>query len=162
MIAENTIARISSQEACDIYRNTGSHDLFQMGRDAAHRLHPTGIRTYVVERNINYTNVCLTGCKFCAFQKSPKSQSAYTLSDQQIGEKIEALLKLGGTQILLQGGLNPDLPMSWYEEMLKDIKEHFPDLHIHGFSPDLKERVVGLAPEWDVGLHGMLAGRRMR
>jgi len=136
MIADNTITRISSQQAFDTYRNTPSHDLFQMGRDAAHRLHPTGIRTYVVERNINYTNVCLTGCKFCAFQKSPKSQSAYTLTDQQIGEKIEALLKLGGTQILLQGGLNPNLPVSWYEEMLKDIKDHFPDLHIHGFSPE--------------------------
>ncbi len=136
MIMNLTLPRIDAQNALDLYTNSSPHDLFQMGKNAADQMHPSRVRTYVVERNINYTNVCLTGCKFCAFQKAPRSKSAYTLSDEVIGEKIQALLEQGGTQILLQGGLNPELPIGWYEDMLKNIKEHFPDLHIHGFSPE--------------------------
>ena len=136
MIMDKIPNRLTSAQALDLYQQNDPHDLFARGQEAAEQMHPTPVRTYVVERNINYTNVCLTGCKFCAFQRNTRSKEAYALSDEQIGDKIAALMELGGTQILLQGGLHPELPLSWYEEMLANIKEHFPRLHIHGFSPE--------------------------
>ena len=91
--------------------------------------------TYVVDRNINYSNVCYVDCTFCAFYRHKKDKEAYVLSREQLHHKIEELQQLGGTQILLQGGHHPSLSLSWYLEMLADIKTSFPGLHIHGFSP---------------------------
>lgn len=99
------------------------------------KLHPENYRTYNIDRNINYTNVCTAVCDFCAFYRSPKSDEGYVLPRAELLEKIDEAVKLGGDQILLQGGLHPKFKLDWYEEMLADIKSHFPQVNIHGFSP---------------------------
>ncbi len=98
------------------------------------RLHPEPVVTFVIDRNINYTNVCTTGCRFCAFYRSPGDSDAYVLSYDEIYDKIRETVACGGTQILMQGGLHPDLPFSYYLDMLRGIKERF-DIDIHSFSP---------------------------
>jgi cyclic dehypoxanthinyl futalosine synthase len=90
--------------------------------------------TYVVDRNINYTNVCVSQCRFCAFYRSSDSSDAYVLSHEELRGKIEETVALGGTQILMQGGLHPDLRLDFYSDMLEFIKKNF-DIHIHAFSP---------------------------
>ena len=115
-----------------------SHDLAALGRAAdevTRRLHPENYRTYNIDRNINYTNVCTAVCDFCAFYRSPKSPEGYVLDREVLMKKIEETVELGGDQILLQGGLHPDYKLDWYEELLAAIKDRFPDLNIHGFSP---------------------------
>jgi cyclic dehypoxanthinyl futalosine synthase len=96
--------------------------------------HPHNRVTYIVDRNINYTNVCVADCGFCAFYRRPKHGEGYTLSFEQIGAKIEETKALGGVQILIQGGHNPYIPLEWYLDLLKYIKKYHP-IHIHGFSP---------------------------
>ncbi len=96
--------------------------------------HPRGVVTYIVDRNINYTNVCVADCGFCAFYRRPKHGEGYTLSFEQIGAKIEETKALGGVQILLQGGHNPYIPFEWYLDLMRYIKQYHP-IHIHGFSP---------------------------
>ena len=98
------------------------------------KLHPEPVVTYIVDRNINYTNVCVADCGFCAFYRRPKDGEGWTLSYEQIGQKIDEVKALGGVQILIQGGPNPYIPFEWYLELLKYIKRHHP-IHIHGFSP---------------------------
>ncbi|BBO33487.1 cyclic dehypoxanthine futalosine synthase [Lacipirellula parvula] len=115
-----------------------SHDLAALGRAANEvtlRLHPENYRTYNIDRNINYTNVCTAVCDFCAFYRKPKSPEGYVLSHEEIFQKIEETVALGGDQILLQGGLHPEYKIEWYEEMLRAIKGRFPQVNIHGFSP---------------------------
>ncbi len=115
----------------------GSHDLIGLGVAAdrmCHELHPERYRTYVVDRNINYTNVCTAGCKFCAFYKNKGSKDGYVLPKEEVFRKIEETISLGGTQILMQGGLHPDLKINFYVDLLRSIKEKF-DIHIHSFSP---------------------------
>ncbi|MGQ0765172.1 MAG: cyclic dehypoxanthinyl futalosine synthase [Gemmatimonadota bacterium] len=96
--------------------------------------HPHDTVTYIVDRNINYTNVCIADCGFCAFYRRPKHQEGYTLSFEEIGRKIEETKALGGVQILIQGGHNPYIPFEWYLDLMRYIKSHHP-IHIHGFSP---------------------------
>jgi len=115
-----------------------SHDLTALGRAAdavTRRLHPESYRTYNIDRNINYTNVCSAVCDFCAFYRKPKSPEGYVLERDVLLQKIQETVDLGGDQILMQGGMNPDLKIEWYEELLADIKSHFPQVNIHGFSP---------------------------
>jgi cyclic dehypoxanthinyl futalosine synthase len=90
--------------------------------------------TYIVDRNINYTNVCVADCKFCAFYRRPKHAEGYVLSFEEIGRKIDEARQLGAVQILMQGGHNPYIPFEWYLDLLRYIKQHHP-IHIHGFSP---------------------------
>jgi cyclic dehypoxanthinyl futalosine synthase len=127
--------RLSPEQACALLR---SDELALLGR-AAHavteRLHPESYRTYNIDRNINYTNICMCGCRFCAFHREPGDPRGYVIDRATLFEKIEQTLALGGDQILLQGGLHPDLPLSWYETLLEDIRERFPQINIHGFSP---------------------------
>jgi len=111
-------------------------DLYQLGFLADHirkRLHPEGMVTYVIDRNINYTDICISACKFCAFFKAPEQKHGKVLSFPELEEKIKETQSVGGTQILLQGGLHPDLPLDYYEEMLRFMKKT--GIHIHGFSP---------------------------
>jgi len=115
-----------------------SNDLAALGRAAeeiTRRLHPEPYRTYNIDRNINYTNICTAVCDFCAFYRSPKSSEGYVLEREVLLEKIQETVELGGDQILLQGGLHPEFKLEWYEELLQDIKQHFPQVNIHGFSP---------------------------
>ena len=103
--------------------------------DAARwQLHPEPVVSYIIDRNINYTNVCVADCKFCAFYRRPKHLEGYVLSFEEIGRKIEELKALGGVQILMQGGHNPYIPFEWYLDLLRYIKRHHP-IHIHAFSP---------------------------
>ena len=115
-----------------------SHDLVSIGEAAntvTKRLHPERYRTYNIDRNINYTNVCSAVCDFCAFFRKPKSPEGYVLDKDTIYKKIEETIALGGDQILMQGGMNPDLPLEWYEDLLRSLKERFPQVNLHCFSP---------------------------
>ena len=98
------------------------------------KLHPAPVVTYIVDRNINYTNVCVADCGFCAFYRRPKDKEGWTLSYEQIGAKIDEVKALGGVQILIQGGHNPYIPFEWYLDLMRYIKRNHP-IHIHGFSP---------------------------
>jgi cyclic dehypoxanthinyl futalosine synthase len=114
------------------------HDLTALGAAAdavSRRLNPGNIRTYNIDRNINYTNICAAVCDFCAFYRPPRSPEGYVLPREVLYEKIQETIDLGGDQILLQGGLHPELPLEWYEELLSSIRERFPQVNIHGFSP---------------------------
>jgi cyclic dehypoxanthinyl futalosine synthase len=113
-------------------------DLAALGRAANEvtlRLHPENYRTYNIDRNINYTNVCTAVCDFCAFYRTPKSPEGYVLDRETLYQKIEETVAIGGEQILLQGGLHPDYKIDWYEELLRDVKSRFPQVNVHGFSP---------------------------
>lgn len=115
-----------------------SHDLPAIGAAAdavTRRLHPETYRTYNIDRNINYTNACTAVCDFCAFYRPPDHPEVYVLPIETLLQKIQETVDLGGDQILLQGGLHPKLPMEWYEDMLRAVKERFPQVNIHGFSP---------------------------
>ena len=127
--------RLTPEEGLQLLQ---SHDLAALGRAAdavTRRLHPGPIRTYNIDRNINYTNICTAVCDFCAFYRAPGSDEGYVLPRPVLLQKIEETVALGGDQILMQGGLHPHYKLDWYEEMLRDIKTHFPQLNIHGFSP---------------------------
>jgi cyclic dehypoxanthinyl futalosine synthase len=122
------------RELADYFRNA---PLLELGADAdaiRRRLHPEGVVTYIVDRNINYTNVCVADCGFCAFYRRPRHNEGWTLSYEQIGAKIDEVKALGGVQILMQGGHNPYIPFEWYLDLLRYIKQYHP-IHIHGFSP---------------------------
>ncbi|HTI51732.1 MAG TPA: cyclic dehypoxanthinyl futalosine synthase [Planctomycetaceae bacterium] len=115
-----------------------SHDLVAIGLAAdavTRRLHPEPFRTYNIDRNINYTNACTAVCDFCAFYRPPKHAEVYVLPREELLRKIQETVDVGGDQILMQGGLHPTLSLEWYEELLRDIKTHFPQVNIHGFSP---------------------------
>ena len=115
-----------------------SHDLTSIGRAAdevTRRKHPEAYRTYNIDRNINYSNICTAVCDFCAFYRAPKSPEGYVLSREELHQKIAETVELGGDQILLQGGLHPEFKLEWYEEMLSDIRSQFPQINVHGFSP---------------------------
>lgn len=126
--------RISSQEALELLQNW---PLTELGLAAdvlrCKRTDPSTV-TYIVDRNVNYSNVCYVDCSFCAFYRHEKDEDSYVLSNEEIGEKIEETIALGGTQILLQGGLHPNLPFSHYTDLLQYIKKTYP-IHIHAFSP---------------------------
>ena len=118
----------------ELYERASLLELGQLAHEARWRLHPEPVVTYIVDRNINYTNVCVADCKFCAFYRRPKHAEGYVLSYEQIGRKIDEVKALGGVQILMQGGHNPYLPFEWYLDLLRYIKRNHP-IHIHGFSP---------------------------
>jgi len=138
---ENILAKVVGGERLTMYEGLDllqSSDLTRLGQAAdavARRLHPEDYRTYNIDRNINYTNVCTAVCDFCAFFRKPKSEDGYVLPRDVLLAKIEETKRLGGNQILLQGGLHPEFKLDWYEELLRDIKDRFPGLNVHGFSP---------------------------
>jgi cyclic dehypoxanthinyl futalosine synthase len=115
-----------------------SHDLAALGRAAdavTRRLHPEPYRTYNIDRNVNYTNICAAVCDFCAFYRRPKDAEGYVLDREVLLQKIQETVELGGDQILMQGGLHPEFKLEWYEQLLADIKQRFPQVNVHGFSP---------------------------
>src|SRR6476659_2354638 len=122
------------RDLLDFYENA---PLIELGAEAdrvRERLHPGNVVTYIIDRNINYTNVCVADCGFCAFYRRPKHGEGYTLSFEQIGAKIDEAKALGAVQILIQGGHNPYIPFQWYLDLMSYIKRNHP-IHIHGFSP---------------------------
>ena len=118
----------------ELYEQAPLLELGALADDVRWRLHPEQVVTYIVDRNINYTNVCVADCKFCAFYRRPKHREGYVLSYEEIGRKIDEVKGLGGVQILMQGGHNPYIPFEWYLDLLRYIKRNHP-IHIHGFSP---------------------------
>jgi cyclic dehypoxanthinyl futalosine synthase len=118
----------------ELYERASLLELGQLADAERWRHHPENVVTYIIDRNINYTNVCVADCKFCAFYRRPKHNEGYVLGFEQIGAKIDECKAIGGVQILLQGGHNPYIPFEWYLELMRYIKRHHP-IHIHGFSP---------------------------
>jgi cyclic dehypoxanthinyl futalosine synthase len=128
-------SRLTDAQALELYYESSMHDLGEWALAVTQRMHPEDYRTYVIDRNINYTNICTAKCTFCAFRRDHDDADSYTLSYDKIGEKIRELVAINGTQILMQGGMNDRLPIEWYEELLRYIKTNFPTVHIHAFSP---------------------------
>ena len=128
------MARLTKAEALELIRNTDLKTLGQMATARKKELHPKGITTFVIDRNINYTNICWVDCKFCAFYRHEKDADAYVLTFDEIDAKIDELLEIGGTQILFQGGVHPKLKIEWYEDLVEHIHTKYPTITIHGFS----------------------------
>ena len=125
---------MTEAEALDLFQ---SDDLIGLGLAAdavRRRLHPDGVVTYLIDRNINYTNLCTEYCSFCAFYRPMDSSEGYLLSEETMFQKIQETLALGGTGILMQGGLHRDLKIEWYQELLSAIRRRFPSVHLHCFS----------------------------
>jgi len=128
---------LSEDQALDLFR---SDDLIGIGMDASalrRKLHPDGVVTYIIDRNINYTNLCTEYCTFCAFYrplKGPKAKEGYILDFDTIYQKISETVELGGTGVLMQGGLHPELKIDWHERLLRGIKHRFPKVHLHCYS----------------------------
>ena len=135
--------RIGDDEYLFLEASSDLHELGFMADSVRRRLHPEKVVTYVIDRNINYTDICISACKFCAFFKAPEEQGGYLLSFEELGRKIKETQDLGGTQVLLQGGLHPDLTLEYYEDMLRFMKGT--GIHVHGFSPPEVHHFAGLA-----------------
>jgi cyclic dehypoxanthinyl futalosine synthase len=123
-----------ASELLALYQRAPLLELAALADAERRRRHPDGSVTYIVDRNINYTNVCVADCKFCAFYRRPKHTEGYVLSFEEIGRKIDEAKAIGAVQILMQGGHNPYIPFAWYLDLLRYIKQQHP-IHIHGFSP---------------------------
>ena len=127
-------ARLTDDDALALLSGADLLDLGVAASAVRDRLHPDRDVTFIVDRNINYTNVCVSGCRFCAFYRDPDHPDAYVLSPDELYAKVEETIALEGTAILLQGGMHPDLPLAWYETMLRELKARYP-IHVHGFGP---------------------------
>jgi len=127
------VERLTFDEGVELFERATLLELSAMADRIRWRLHPEPFVTYVIGRNINYTNVCWVKCSFCAFYRLPGSKEGYVLSKEQIFQKIHELIDLGGTEVLMQGGLNPSLKIDYYEDLLTSIKARFP-IHLHVLS----------------------------
>ena len=128
------MSRLTNKEALNLIKNSSLIELGQLATKKKKELHPKGITTFVVDRNINYTNICWVDCKFCAFYRHQKDDDAYVLTYDEIDQKIDELLEIGGTQILFQGGVHPKLKIEWYEDLVEHICSKYPQITLHGFS----------------------------
>ena len=126
--------RITNKEALDLIRNSSLIELGNLASKRKLELHPNKVTTFVIDRNINYTNICWVDCKFCAFYRKEKDNDAYILTYDEIDAKIDELLEIGGTQILFQGGVHPKLKIDFYENLVEHIAKKYPSITIHGFS----------------------------
>ncbi|MDQ6765572.1 MAG: dehypoxanthine futalosine cyclase [Verrucomicrobiota bacterium] len=142
--------RISRADALELYRwpletlGACANARRDLAKGAAYDNRGREIVTYIVDRNINYTNVCNVYCKFCAFYRTEKDADHYVLSHEQLDAKLDELTAAGGIQILMQGGHHPDLPFSWYIDLLTHIREKYPHINIHGFSPPEVQHLAGV------------------
>lgn len=127
--------RIGPAEALRLYHGLSLPELGALADAVRQRLHPERVVTYIIDRNINYTNICNVYCTFCAFMREQDDPDAYVLSYEQVGAKIQELVDIGGVQILMQGGHHPKLGLEYYLGLLRHIRQHFPQVNIHGFSP---------------------------
>lgn len=148
--------RFSKEESLDLYNHADLLALGELANLKRRLIHPKRLVTYIIDRNINYTNICISGCRFCAFFREDGAQGGYVLAREDLARKIEETLSLDGVQILLQGGLHPTLPFSFYEEMLAFIKNKHP-IHVHGFSPP---EIVHMSRQSGLGIGQVL--RRLR
>jgi cyclic dehypoxanthinyl futalosine synthase len=144
--------RIDKATALQLLKSADLLELGEMADNIRKSLHPEGIVTFIVDRNINYTNICINKCKFCAFYRDMKSPDAYLLSKNEIFKKIDETIALGGTQILLQGGIHPELAVDYYIDLLKSIKNRYL-VNVHGFSPT---EILYLADKHDLTIRETL------
>lgn len=126
--------RVTKKRAVRLFKHADLLELGRMADGMRERLHPEGVVTFIVDRNINYTNICINRCRFCAFWRAESDPDGYVIAEHELYRKIEETVKLGGTQILLQGGLNPKLDIEYYLGLLRAIKKRF-SINVHGFSP---------------------------
>jgi cyclic dehypoxanthinyl futalosine synthase len=151
---------LAKSQAVDLFN---SDDLVGIGMEAnavRRRLHPEGVVTYIVDRNINYTNYCTEYCTFCAFYrplKGPKAKEGYILDFETIYDKIRETVELGGTGVLMQGGLHPDLKIDWHEQMMRGIKQRFPGVHLHCYSAS---EIIAIAEYSSLSIHDTIARLR--
>jgi len=127
--------RIDRDEALDLYLHAPTALLGELADRVRARKHPARIVSYIIDRNVNYTNVCVARCNFCAFYRPVGSMEGYVLGFEEIFRKIDETIELGGGQLLLQGGHNPDLPLEWYEDLFRAVKARYPDFRLHALSP---------------------------
>jgi cyclic dehypoxanthinyl futalosine synthase len=127
--------RLRPAEALELYRHAPTHLLGRLADTLRARRHPDRLVTYIIDRNVNYTNVCVAKCNFCAFYRDVGAADGYVLGFEEILRKIEETIAVGGNQLLLQGGHNPDLPIEWYEDLFRTVKARFPDFKLHALSP---------------------------
>ena len=127
--------RLSRADALVLYEQAPTHVLGRLADAVRARRHPSGIVTYIIDRNVNYTNVCVARCNFCAFYRPVGSPDGYVLGFDEIFHKIDETIAVGGVQVLLQGGHNPDLPLEWYEDLFHAIKARYPSFRLHALSP---------------------------
>ena len=127
--------RIGADEALALYCHAPTHVLGDLADAIRSRKHPDRLVTYIIDRNVNYTNVCVAKCNFCAFYRDVGSNEGYVLGFDEIFRKIDETIEVGGVQLLLQGGHNPDLPLTWYEDLFRAIKTRYPDFKLHALSP---------------------------
>src|SRR6188768_4074941 len=127
--------RLSFADALEFYTSASTPLLGHLADAARRRRHPGNVVTYIIDRNVNYTNICVARCKFCAFYRPVGSHEGYTLGFDEIFRKIEETMALGGGQLLLQGGHNPDIPLAWYEDLFRQVKSRYPAFKLHALSP---------------------------
>jgi cyclic dehypoxanthinyl futalosine synthase len=127
--------RVDRAEAVELYRHAPTHLLGRLADSIRARKHPDRIVSYIIDRNVNYTNVCVARCNFCAFYRPVGSSDGYVLSFDEIFGKIDETIAVGGNQLLLQGGHNPDLPIAWYEDLFRAVKQRYPKFKLHALSP---------------------------
>jgi len=127
--------RLSAAEALELYRAAPTALLGRLADGVRARKHAEGVVTYIIDRNVNYTNVCVAKCNFCAFYREVGSPDGYVLGFDELFRKIDETIAVGGAQLLLQGGHNPDLPLTWYEDLFRAIKERYPRFKLHALSP---------------------------
>ena len=127
--------RVSADEALELYRHAPTPLLGQLADGIRARKHPDRIVSYIIDRNVNYTNVCVARCAFCAFYRPVGSPDGYVLGFEELFTKIDETIALGGGQLLMQGGHNPDLPLTWYEDLFRAIKARYPSFKLHALSP---------------------------
>jgi len=127
--------RLDRAEALELYLRAPTAVLGQLADEVRARKHPDRVVTYIIDRNVNYTNVCIARCNFCAFYRPVGSSEGYVLGFEEIFRKIDETIALGGGQLLLQGGHNPDLPLEWYEDLFHAVKERYPAFRLHALSP---------------------------
>src|SRR3982750_1877343 len=128
-------ARLDRAEALELYTRAPTALLGQLADTVRSRKHPGRVVTYIIDRNVNYTNVCVARCNFCAFYRPVGSADGYVLGFEEIFRKIDETIALGGGQLLLQGGHNPDLPLEWYEDLFRAVKQRYPEFRLHALSP---------------------------
>ena len=127
--------RVDAGEALHLYRDAPTHLLGHLADAIRVRKHPERIVTYIIDRNVNYTNICVARCNFCAFYRPVGSSDGYVLGFDEIFQKIDETIAVGGNQLLLQGGHNPDLPIQWYEDLFRAVKTRYPEFKLHALSP---------------------------
>src|SRR5215468_3734275 len=127
--------RISAEEALLVYTEAPLHELGEAADAVRRRRYPDGIVTYLIDRNINYTNVCVTACKFCAFYRAPKHEEGWSHSMDEILRRCAEAVDLGATQVMLQGGHHPEFGVEYYEQLFQTVKSAYPNLVIHSIGP---------------------------